>query len=93
MQQAAANDFNEDRPARQMGENFDGGGRAIVLAKAERAMHREQDRQGARDEQQVVEPIVEKSAGHMRLDQKTVHGIERAATEEKRVAQTTEVFR
>lgn len=93
MEQATANDFNEDRPACQMGENLDHGGRAIVLAKAERTMHGEQDRQRTRDEQQIVEPIVEKSARYLRLDQEAVHGVERAAAEKQRVAQAGEVFR
>lgn len=92
MEQAAANDFNEDRPAQQMGKNLDHGRRSIVLAQPKCTMDREQDRQRTRDEQQIVEPIVEKSAGDMRLDQETVQDVERAAAEEERVAQAGEVF-
>ena len=93
MQHAAANDFNEDRPAHKMGKNLARRRWAIVLAQAKRTMHGEQDWQRTRDEQQIVEPIVEKSAGRMRLDQEAVHGVERAAAEEKRIAQTAQVFR
>src|SRR5688572_18856651 len=74
-----ANDLKQRRPPKEMAEDFAGRGRGIVTPQAKPSMREQRDRQRARDQQRVVEPIVEKGNIDMRFDQPAIDRVERAS--------------
>jgi len=73
-----------------MGRYFSAGGRPVVAAQAQPAMRQEQQRQGAGNQQAVIEPIVEESDMAMRLDEPAIERVQRAGNQEKRIENVTE---
>jgi hypothetical protein len=71
-------------------EDFEGCGRRIVAADAEPIVREEQRRQGAGDEEEVVEPIMKKCDVGVWLQQPAIGRVEDAAREEQGVAQIAE---
>lgn len=85
LENCRANDLKQRGPPEQMAENLSGGRRPIVLSQAKPSMRQQRDWQRARDQQRVVEPIVEEANIHVRFDQPAIARIENARRHKQRV--------
>jgi hypothetical protein len=83
-------DFKENRPPEDMGRDFSQGRRFVVGAQTQPAMSQQQRRQGARNKQHVVEPIMKKRNVAMRLDEPAIGRVQRATGQKKRIENVAE---
>ena len=85
-------DFEQNRPERQVAEDFGYGGREIVRAETQPALRHEQRRQRARDEQSVVEPEPKQSEVRVWFDAPAVQRVECAAAHAERIERIAEAL-
>src|SRR4051812_48546797 len=84
------NALEEDRPDDEMKENLRELRHAVVLAKPEPALDPKDDRQGAGNQEQIIEITVEKSRMDMWFQQKAIGSVSQAANETERISNVTE---
>ncbi len=82
-----ANDFEQHRPANHVPGDFGRCRRPVVRPQPEPSVDLEQHRKRARDQQAIIEPIVEEPAVDERLYQPSVGRIHSATCQEQRVAE------
>src|SRR5262245_32172726 len=85
-------DFKQHRPKNKMAENFPYSGHLVMRPHAEPAMHTQDGRQRARNEQGVVKPKTKQSEMRVRFEPPTVQHIESATTQAERIEQVTKPF-
>lgn len=78
-----ADPFAQHRPENQVTKDLAGGGRAIVSAQTPAPVQRQHRRQSAGNQQQIVEPGMEKRQVCARLQSPTIEWIERARPEKQ----------
>ena len=92
LQKLRADPFKQPGPEDEMPENLTSRRRGAARSQPEPFVDHQQRGQRARDEEQVIEPAGEEVEVEVRLHQPAVHDVERAAEEDKRIAQETKRF-
>ena len=87
-----ANDLKQRGPPEKMAEDFSVCGRQIVTPQAKPSMREQCNWQRARDQQRVVEPIVEEGNIHVRFDQPAIARVERARHDKQWVTHVSKPF-
>jgi hypothetical protein len=82
--------FGDERPDRQMPQNFGSGWWAVVTSKSPPALHAENDRQCGRDKKHVVKVLVEERPRTGGRDQPAIESIQSAGKETERVERVAE---
>lgn len=82
--------LEQNRPSRPMRRDFPHRGHGPARSQPQRAMRQQQRRQGARNEESVVEPRMEKLNVAMRLDPPAIGRIQPATHQKKRIKNVPE---
>jgi len=85
-----ADNLEQDGPDDQVQRNFARRRHLIVLPQAQPALHQQQRRQRAGNQQHIVEITVEEKVVNARLEAPAVDGVKQAGQEKQAVAQITE---
>lgn len=89
LQKPRADPFKQHGPEDEMPENLAASRRGATRTQPEPSVENQQRRQRAWDEEPVVKPAGENIAVNLWLHQPAVHDVQRAAEEDKRIAQRT----
>jgi hypothetical protein len=85
-----ADEFKKDGPSDDVSGHFAESRRGVVGAKSEPVLAQQDRREGARNEKEVIEPIMEKRNVAMRFDPPAVGRVKRATEQKKRVEDESE---